>query len=274
MRVWIDGAVVHESEARISVFDHGLTTGDGVFETVKVVSGAPFALSRHLERLARSARDLELPEPDPGRIRTGVEELLAANPELADARLRMTLTGGIAPLGSQRGEGKPTLILALAPLYPAADFCDVALAPWPRNEHGALAGVKSTSYAENVRALAYATRRGATEAVLSNTVGNLCEGTGTNVFLVRRGRLVTPPLSAGCLAGVTRDLVLEWTEAAAEDVPAWALAEVEEAFLTSTTRDVQPIRAVDGSRLPAAPGPVTRDVMEVFAQRSAGDVDP
>lgn len=274
MRVWVDGTVVDESEARISVFDHGLTTGDGVFETVKVVSGVPFALSRHLERLARSARGLELSEPDPTRIRAGVHELLAANPALADARLRMTLTGGVAPLGSQRGEGDPTLILALAPLHPAAGHCDVALAPWPRNEYGALAGVKSTSYAENVRALAYATRRGATEAVLPNVAGNLCEGTGSNVFLVRHGRLVTPPLSAGCLAGVTRDLVLEWAEAGAEDVPAWALVEAEEAFLTSTTRDVQPIRAVDGTYLPAAPGPVTRTVMEVFAQRSARDADP
>lgn len=274
MRVWVNGAVVDESEARISVFDHGLTTGDGVFETVKVVSGAPFALSRHLRRLARSAGDLDLPQPDDSRIRAGVDELLAANPALADARLRITVTGGVAPLGSQRGEEGPTLILALAPLHQAADRCDVALAPWPRNEHGALAGVKSTSYAENVRALAYANRHGATEAVFSNVAGNLCEGTGSNVFVVRHGRLVTPPLSAGCLAGVTRDLVLEWSEGVEEDVTSGALADGEEAFLTSTTRDVQPIRAVDGTRLPTAPGPVTRKVTEVFAQRSARDIDP
>lgn len=274
MRVWVNGAVVDESEARISVFDHGLTTGDGVFETVKVVSGAPFALSRHLRRLARSAGDLDLPQPDNSRIRAGVDELLAANPALADARLRITVTGGVAPLGSQRGEEGPTLILALAPLHPAADHCDVALAPWPRNEHGALAGVKSTSYAENVRALAYANRHGATEAVFSNVAGNLCEGTGSNLFVVRHGRLVTPPLSAGCLAGVTRDLVLEWSEGVEEDVPAGALADGEEAFLTSTTRDVQPIRAVDGGKLPPAPGPVTRAVMEVFAWRSAQHIDP
>lgn len=274
MRVWLDGALVDESQARVSVYDHGFTTGDGVFESVKVVGGEPFALTRHLDRLARSAKELDLPAPDPGRIRDGVSELLADNPALTQARLRITLTGGVGPLGSQRGEAGPTLVMALAPLEHAEGSCDVAFVPWPRNEYGALAGVKSTSYAENVRALAYARRQGAGEAIFANIAGNLCEGTGANVFIVHEGRLMTPPLRAGCLAGVTRDLLVEWVGAAEVEVPAERLRDAEEAFLTSTARDVQPIRMVDGWPLGAVPGPHTAKAIEVFAQRSAEGVDP
>jgi branched-chain amino acid aminotransferase len=150
----------------------------------------------------------------------------------------------------------------------------VITTPWPRNEHSAIVGLKTTSYAENVLALTYARERGGGEAVFGNIAGNLCEGTGTNVFVVTGGRLITPPLSAGCLAGVTRDLVIEWAGAAEEDLSIGALAAAEEAFLTGTTRDVQPIRSVDGVALPAAPGPVTRKAAEIFAARSAEMPDP
>jgi len=146
--------------------------------------------------------------------------------------------------------------------------------PWPRNERGALTGLKTTSYGENVRALAYAAERGGSEAIFGNTIGQLCEGTGTNVFVVIGGRLLTPPLSSGCLAGVTRALVIEWADAEEEDLPLRALAEAEEAFLSGTTRDVQPIRNVDGVALGAAPGPVTRKAAEIFALRSAESPDP
>ncbi len=148
---------------------------------------------------------------------------------------------------------------------------DVCVVPWPRNERGAMVGVKTTSYAENVVALAHAAERGAGEALFANTAGNLCEGTGSNVFVVVDGRLLTPTLASGCLAGVTRALVLEWSDAQEADVPVGALAGAEEAFLTSTTRDVQPIRLVNGTALPAAPGPVTAAVMETFARRSADE---
>jgi branched-chain amino acid aminotransferase len=150
----------------------------------------------------------------------------------------------------------------------------VVTVPWPRNEHGALSGLKTTSYGENVRALAYANTRGGSEAIFPNTAGNLCEGTGTNVFIVSEGRLITPPLSAGCLAGVTRALVIEWAGASEQDVPLSALADADEAFLTGTTRDVQPIRCVDGKALSAVSGPVTRKAAEVFAMRAAETLDP
>ena len=139
---------------------------------------------------------------------------------------------------------------------------------------GALSGLKTTSYGDNAKALAYAHDRGGAEAIFGNLAGNLCEGTGSNVFLVRDGQLITPPLSSGCLAGITRALVLEWSGGEEVDTPLGAFTEADEAFLTSTTRDVQPIRAVDGVVFPAAPGPVTRKAIEVFNDRGAADLDP
>ena len=274
MTVWINGTLVPDAEARISIFDHGLVVGDGVFETVKVTRGVPFALSRHLARLARSAVGLGLAEPDLEQIRAGALEVIEASGRPQLARMRITVTGGIAPLGSERGGSPLTSIVALGEMKPPAPTVDVTTVPWPRNERGALSGLKTTSYGENVRALAYAAEQGGSEAIFANTVGNLCEGTGTNVFVVTGGRLVTPPLSAGCLAGVTRALVIEWSGASEEDVPLSALAAAEEAFLSGTTQNVQPIRSVDGTALPAAPGPATRKAAEVFAMRAAESSDP
>lgn len=278
--VWINGSLVGEDEAYVSFRDHGLVVGDGVFETVKVVDGRPFALTRHLARLRRSALGLGLPAPDLDAVRDGAWRVVEGagddGPGAGEiGRLRITVTGGRGPLGSGRyDDAALNVVIALATQAAPEGTNDVAVVPWSRNEHGALAGLKTTSYAENVRALAYAHERGASEAIFGNTAGNLCEGTGSNVFLVQDGELVTPPLSAGCLAGVTRALVLEWAGGAERDVPLDALAAADEAFLTSTARDVRPIRAVDGRVLPAAPGPVTREAMDVFAKRSAEDIDP
>jgi branched-chain amino acid aminotransferase len=272
--VWINGDLIPDDEAKVSVFDHGLVVGDGVFETVKVAGGQPFALSRHLVRLGRSAAGLGLPEPDLDQIRAGALAVVEA-PGLAPlARMRITVTGGIAPLGSERGGSPVTAIVALAEQKLPAPSVDVVVVPWPRNEHGALSGLKTTSYGENVLALAYAADHGGSEAIFGNTAGNLCEGTGTNVFVVKGGRLITPPLTSGCLAGVTRALVLEWVGAAEEDMPVSALENADEAFLTGTTRDVQPIHLVNGSKLAAVPGPITRKAAEVFAMRAAESPDP
>jgi len=274
MKVWVNGELRWPDEARVSVFDHGLTVGDGVFETCKVVDGTPFALTRHLARLAASARGLELPEPRLDLVRRAVAQTLHEADDLAFARLRITYTAGVAPLGSGRGAAEPTLVVAVAPQKPWPSSEAVVVAPWPRNERGATAGVKTVSYAENVVALAYARRHGGQEALFANTAGELCEGTGTNVFLVLHGRLVTPPLSSGCLAGVTRALLLEWCDVVEASVPVGALAEADEVFLTSSTRDVHPVHAVDGRALPVAPGPHTRRAAKIFAERSAENPDP
>ncbi len=274
MAVWMNGEVLPDDDARVSVFDHGLVVGDGVFETIKVAGGVPFAMTRHLVRLRKSALGLGLPEPDIEQIRDGALAVIAASGGPPLARLRVTVTGGKSPLGSERGNAPVTAIVAMAEQPRPAPTVDVVTVPWPRNERGALSGLKTTSYGENVRALAYAAERGGSEAIFANTVGALCEGTGSNVFVVIGGRLLTPSLASGCLAGVTRALVIEWADAEEQDLPLDALAGAEEAFLSGTTRDVQPIRNVDGAALPAAPGPVTRKAAEIFALRSAESPDP
>ena len=270
--VWINGALVSADDARISAFDHGLTVGDGVFETMKVLRGSAFALRRHLVRLERSATALGLVCPDAGVVRAAVEAVLVANEDAG--RVRVTLTGGVAPLGSQRGHVEPTLLVATSPAAEYPPTADVVTVEWRRNERGALSGLKTTSYGENVRALAVAHAAGASEAIFANTRDELCEGTGTNVFVVRGGRLITPPLSSGCLAGITRELVLELTDAVEDDLPFEALATADEAFLTSSTRDVQPIANVDGRPLALAPGPRTRAAAATFAQLCPAEVDP
>ncbi|HUR48125.1 MAG TPA: aminotransferase class IV [Acidimicrobiales bacterium] len=255
-QVWVNGAVCDENDARVSPFDHGLLTGDGVFETVRAYAGRPFALDRHLARLKASADGLGLEVPDFDLLRSAVREVLAAN-ELGEARVRITVTGGRSPLGSVRGADGPLVIVAAAAHADYEPDVSVAIAPWPKSEHSAVAGLKTTSYAENVVALAWARERGAGEAIFTNLAGNVCEGTGTNLFVVLEGRLATPPLSAGCLAGVTRALIVEELKVEESDFPPEALAEATEAFLSSTTREVHPIRSVDGRELPECPGPET-----------------
>ena len=270
--VWLDGVVVPAAEATVSIFDHGLTVGDGVFETLKAQDGVPFAARRHLARLRRSAAALGLEVPyDDDELRRAMDAVLAPH-EGAATRVRITLTGGAAPLGSARGGAGPTLVIAVGPLRIDIAPAAVCVVPWPRNERGALAGVKSTSYAENVVALAHAQARGCSEALFATTTGLLCEGTGSNVFVAVAGRLLTPPLSSGCLAGVTRELVLEVTDAAEEDIPMDLFARADEVFLTSTGRDVQPVSRVDEREL--ATGPLTRAAVEAFAALSARHQDP
>ncbi len=272
--VWVNGRLLPAEEAAVSAFDHGVVVGDGVFETMRVYRGTPFALRRHLDRLGHSAAGLGLALPGRSTLEGALAEVLAAS-GLAEARLRLTVTGGPAPLGSGRGAGPPTVIAAVAPLDPVPPTAEVAVVPWPRNERGAVAGLKTTSYAENVVALARAAAAaGAGEAIFANTRGELCEGTGTNVVVGGGGRLLTPPLSSGCLAGVTRALVLERCGVEEQPLPLSALADADEAFLTSTTREVQPIATVDGHRLPEAPGPLTEAAMAVFADLVASDLDP
>lgn len=276
--VWVDGALVDADSARVSPFDHGLLVGDGVFETLAVYGGVPFAFRRHHDRLARSAAGLDLDVPGELELRAAAETVLATN-RIAEGRLRITVTGGPSPLGSERGSAPPTVIVAAAAARPRPSSEAVVVVPWPRNERGATAGLKTISYAENVRALAYAQARGASEAVFANTRGELCEATGSNVFLVQGGVLRTPAEASGCLLGVTRALVLELCDRArisyAEDpLPVDALGEAEEAFLTSSTREVEPIASVDGAPLAAVGGPVTARLAEAFRVLIASDLDP
>lgn len=276
--VWLDGALLDPADARVPVSDHGLTVGDGVFETLRTAPEPggdrwlPFAVTRHLRRLRRSLAGLGL-------------ELDRSDDELHDAmhavarhiegpgRVRLTVTGGPGPLGSARS-GKPlTVFVAGSEIDGWPETGEAVTVPWVRNERSAVAGLKTTSYAENVVALARAKDQGASEAIFANTAGHLCEGTGSNVFVVLDGRLATPPLSSGCLAGITRELVCEVADVVEEDLTLSVLGDADEVFLTSSTRDVQGQHRVDG-RTFQAPGPVTAEVARTFAELVAREIDP
>lgn len=282
--IWHEGRLVGPAEPLVSAVDHGLTVGDGVFETCGVEAGQAFALSRHLERLARSAEGLGIAPPDEARIREGVAAVLEAHP--APGRVRITVTDGPGPLGSFREapDAARQTVLVLAGPAPAPKPARVVRVPWVRNERSAVVGLKTTSYAENVVALAAARERGGDEALLANTVGELCEGTASNVFVELGAELLTPPLSSGCLAGITRELILQWCAAAGlpvrEAEPGELRFEVLEEVLlgrahlalAGSVRNLVPVVALDGQEL--APGPVTRAAIEVFDSQRRKDLDP
>ena len=276
--VWLDGALVDAATASMHWSDHGITVGDGAFETIEIRAGSPFALTRHLDRLEGSCRGLRFAAPRRS-------DLLDAVTAVCDewgprpGRLRVTVTTGPGPAGSERGHGPPTLLVTASPMTIRTDPTRVCTVPFTRNETGALVGLKTTSYAENVVALDVAREQGASEAIFADTVGNLCEGTGTNVFVAFDGRLVTPPLSTGCLAGVTRALLIEALDAAGapaleEPTPFVRLREAYEAFLVSTARHVQPISHVDGVALGSCPGPLTAHAAAVWHDTYHDAIDP
>ncbi len=276
--VWINGELQPPETASIHWSDHGITVGDGVFETIKLAQGLPFALTRHLDRLEHSAAGLRLPPPPRAYIADAVS-LVVETWGSATGRLRITLTGGAGPMGSDRGDATPTLMVTAGTMTMTREPTTVVSVPWTRNERGALAGLKTTSYAENVVALHVAAESGASEAIFANTRGELCEGTGSNVFLEHRGTLCTPHLDSGCLAGVTRALLIEALEAVGVGVeeshlPMAALAGAREAFLVSTGREVQPISAVDGHQLTEAPGQLTLLAMKAWDDAYSGATDP
>jgi branched-chain amino acid aminotransferase len=272
LKVWVNGQLSKSpQDALITAVDSGVVVGNGVFEALKVTDQGPFAVRRHLERLDRSAAALSLPATDHALIREGIAAVLEGR-SYTDGKIRITYTAGRGPLGSQAAFGPPTLVVAADSRTLSPATAVIVTSPWSRNEHGALAGVKSTSYAENVRTLAYAAEKGASEALLLNTAGHVCEGTGSNIFCVFGSDIVTPPLTSGPLAGITRDLILEWCDVTEADLTLAQAMKADEVFMTSSLRDVQAVHLWDALEL-AAPGPVTKEVATVFAERSV-DVEP
>jgi branched-chain amino acid aminotransferase len=277
IRYWVGSGLVDAELATVSVLDHGLTVGDGVFETVLVRDGSPFALTRHLARLGRSLDGLGIEGPGTGLVREAVAAVVAhSGVSTAFSRLRITVTSGAGPFGSERGDAPATLIVTLAEAHVWASTTTLATVPWVRNERSAIAGLKTTSYAENAIALSEAKRRGASEAVLADTQGRLCECTGSNVFVVVDGAALTPALDCGCLQGVTRELVLEWGPEVVPvheaHLPYDVLFTADEVFITSSTRDVHPVVRIDERDLHV--GAVTKALAEQFSTRAAEDVDP
>jgi branched-chain amino acid aminotransferase len=266
VKVWLDDALVDEDDARISPFDRGFLLGDGVFETLRSYERRFPMLPEHLERLEAGCRVLRLPVPPQKEIVRAIHRL--RGPE--DVRVRITLTAGVGAPGLARAGGPPTMLVTASPLKPWPEAGSAIVAGWPHDEYSPLAGVKTISRADSVLALEHARQAGADEAIFRNMAGNLCEATTANVFSVRRGRVETPPLSSGCLAGITRALVLRLCaelgiEAAEADLPPGVLMSADELFLTSSTRGIQPLVVVD--RRPVGtgtPGPVTLQLIDAF----------
>ncbi|MPV49389.1 aminotransferase IV [Pseudactinotalea sp. HY160] len=279
MFLYAGGRLIDPDTPVITASDHGVLVGDGAFETCELIDGRTFALTRHLDRLESSVRALGLAAPDRDEILAAVAAIEGAWARAEagpSGRLRITWTSGPGPMGSDRGDGPATLLVsagAAAEPRPVR----VRVSRWVRNERSPLTGVKSISYAENVLALADAKAHGAGEAILANTRGELCEGTGTNVFVEHDGRLLTPALDSGALAGVTRALVLEWAReegvpVAEATLPLDVIRTTNHAALSSSTRGLVPIVAVDDREL--APGDLTRAMAEIFRRRRLDHLDP
>lgn len=250
--VWLNGRLLAPADAVLQVSDHGVTVGDGVFETIAVRDSRAIARTRHVQRLLWCAQQMRMHPPAIADIDAGIDAVLAACNYATRTlgRMRITWTSGDGPLGSARGAGPGSLVVWAEPASPWPATSRIAVCPWPRNERSAVAGVKSTSYAENVVALAWAKELGVDEAVFLDTRGYVSEGTGSNVLLALDGQLVTPALSTGCLAGIVRALVMQTSDVGEVEVDEAALARCSGLALLSSTRDVHPVswlRLSDGT---------------------------
>ena len=247
MIVWQNGSLIPEEEVRLSPFDTGLTVGKGIFETLIALRGEPFAWTRHYRRLSEAAHLFSMEIPSSEVLRGAVMNVLNAN-EFKVARVRITITGGVGGPGVSR-KGEPTAFVTTTPFveFPEeANVCRGGL----RDLSGPLDAVKSLSYAENIFLMEEAKRKGFDEILISNSAGNLIEGSGSNIFVVRQGVVLTPPLSDKCLPGVTRALILNLLEREAwthheVSIPIDDLLGADELWLTSSTRKIQRVSGLD-----------------------------
>jgi branched-chain amino acid aminotransferase len=278
----VDGNIVPADEARVSILDTGYTFGDGVYETLRTYNGRPFHLDRHLVRLRRSAERIAIAIPlSDEALKAWLDALLqrAQNPE---SYIRIIVSRGVGDISYrfERVKG-PTVVMAVRPFEALPDqyFAEgipVVIASVRRNSRRALdPAIKSCNLLNNILAVQEAQARGAVEAILLNDEGDVAEGSSSNVFVVKDGALVTPPLDAGILAGITRDVILEL--ARAMDIPTHEqslrvpqLFGADEAFMTSTIKEAAPIRTIDGQPLgPSGPGPITLRLLTAFREYAA-----
>jgi len=286
MLVNIDGKLLPKEKAMISVFDHGLLYGDGVFEGIRAYNGKVFRLTQHLDRLYDSAKAILLQPPlTKSAMRAEILRTLAAN-GLKDAYIRPLFTRGQGDLGlSPTLCGKPTYIIItdLIRLYPDATYRDglaLITVPTRRNVSEALSPkIKSLNYLNNILAKIEAGQRGALEAILLTQDGYVAECTADNLFILRKGRLLTPPTWQGALEGVTREAVLELASqarlvAAEEPITRYDVYTAQEAFMTGTAAEIVPVISLDGRAIGSGlPGPVTKKLMAGFRAltRAGGD---
>ncbi len=281
----VDGVVTPAAEARLSLLDNGVLFGDGVYETLRTYNGRPFHLGRHLRRLRDSARGLGIALPDDGRWYHDIASVLSRAGH-RESYIRLMATRGVGD-GTYRFEriAGPTLIVLVKPYVPPPDALyetgvGVIVSRVRRNPPECLdPALKSLNLLNNILAAQEAQARGAFEPLLLNLRDQVAEGASSNVFIVTRGILRTPPREAGILPGITRALVLELAGALgipAEETPVWPadLHRAEEAFLTSTLKELMPVTRADGQVIGnGTPGPVTRRLLQAFRAHAAAAHD-
>jgi branched-chain amino acid aminotransferase len=277
VKVWLNGKLVDKEQAVLNVYDHGLLYGDGVFEGIRVYNGKVFQGPAHLERLLESARQIRLKMPyTKEQLTKAMDELVRANQE---AYIRLVVTRGVGNLGLNPFQCAAPLVFILndqIQLYPKelyekgiAVIFSRTLRTSPRMVPPK---VKSLNYLNNILAKIEAVDAGVPEALMLNEHGNVAEATGDNVFIVRRGQLLTPPPSAGILIGITRGIVLKLAAdlgipAAEKDFNAAQVNVADECFLTGTAAEVVPVTRIDGKNVGAgAVGPLTRKLMDAYAE--------
>ncbi|MBP7141539.1 MAG: branched-chain-amino-acid transaminase [Opitutaceae bacterium] len=277
MKIFLDGAWVDAAEAKISVFDHGLLYGDGVFEGIRLYGGNVFRLDQHLERLEYSAKAILLEMPwSRKELSEAVCETCRVN-GLTDAYIRLVVTRGVGDLGLSPWLCRKPSIFIIADkiaLYPAkyyAEGLEIVTVPTRRVNPAALSpAIKSLNYLNNILAKIEARQFGALEAIMLNDQGFVAECTGDNIFIVHKGRIITPAAQQGALKGITRDAVFDLARrldipVEEHDLTRYDVWNADEVFLTGTGAEVIPVVKLDGRQIGTGkPGPVFGRVLEAF----------
>ncbi|MGB7769454.1 MAG: branched-chain-amino-acid transaminase [Verrucomicrobiia bacterium] len=287
MKVFIDGKYYDGRAAKISVFDHGLLYGDGIFEGIRAYNGRVFKLREHIDRLFCSAKAILLAIPmSHAQIMRATVETCRKN-KIRDGYIRLLVTRGVGTLGLNPHRCKKPSVIIIADkiqLYPPAYYqkgLEIVTVPTTRNLHSALnPAIKSLNYLNNILAKIEANHAGCEEAVMLNAEGFVAECTGDNLFIVKNGGLLTPPLSAGALYGITRQVVMELAEeegfAVSEpNLTRYDLFNADECFLTGTGAEIVPVVKIDGRVIGAGkPGPITRKLEEEYRALTKSSGEP
>ncbi len=277
MKIYIDGKFYNEKNAKISVFDHGLLYGDGIFEGIRAYNGRVFKLAEHIDRLYCSAKAILLTIPmTPAAVSAAVVESCRAN-KIRDGYVRLVVTRGVGGLGLNPNKCKRPSVIVIADkiqLYPPAFYArglDIITVPTTRNLHSALnPAIKSLNYLNNILAKIEANNGGCEEAVMLNSEGFVAECTGDNIFIVKGKQLLTPPLSAGALYGITRGVVMELArdgglQVSEPNLTRYDLFNADECFLTGTGAELIPVVKIDGRVIGTGkPGPVTKSLVTKY----------
>ncbi len=277
MQIYVNGRYCEKEDAQISVFDHGLLYGDGVFEGIRVYANRIFRLDEHLERLYESAKAIDLQIPHPVTEMTELVLETVRRNQLADAYIRLVITRGVGNLGLNPYTcGTPGVIIIVdkIALYPSEMYekgLAVTTVATQRNLPEAInPRIKSLNYLNNILAKIEAVNAGVEEAIMLNSFGMVSECAGDNIFAVRKDMLLTPSISMGVLEGVTRNAVIEMAREKGRAVKQLVMTRhdlfiADECFLTGTAAEIIPVVKVDGRQIGnGKPGPITRDLMESY----------